>query len=344
MGTGIDVDLHRIVALEEHVAFPNLVRDIDPALIARRGFPPGGPGGPGKNEQLADITAQRLPAMDAAGITTQVLSVAGPGADLLPPDRGPEFARRYNDAIAEAVRAHPGRFAGFAHLPLTAPEAAAKELASAVHDLGFRGALINGHTDGLFLDDPSFEPLLACAEELGVPLYVHPGIPPEAVRRAYYDGLEDQVSYLFATAGWGWHAETAVHIMRMVLRGTLDRHPRLRLIIGHLGEGLPAMMTRFDTTLGKVAKNLSRPISETILDHVAITTSGFFSAAPFLAALLTFGADRILFSVDYPFSENGDARTFLDALPVTPSDKQKIAHGNADRLLGLPAAGAGSSR
>jgi predicted TIM-barrel fold metal-dependent hydrolase len=228
----------------------------------------------------------------------------------------------------------PDRFAAFAHLPMTDPAAAADELERCVRELRFCGAMVNGHTGGRFLDDPAFEPILARAEALGVPLYIHPGIPPPAVRAAYYDGFDPAVNAAFAAAGWGWHAETAVHVLRLVLAGALDRHPKLRIIIGHMGEGLPAMLARCDATLGKVAK-LERSISQTILDHVTITTSGFFTLPPFLVALLTFGADRILFSVDYPFSTNDTGRAFLDALPVTPVDRAKIAHENADRILQL---------
>ncbi len=324
----------RIVALEEHLTFPHLASEIAPDVAARRGFRAGS-GANARLPELSDVGDARLAAMDRAGISVQVLSVVGPGADLLAPDAGPAFARRYNDEVAAVVAEHPDRFAGFAHLPLTAPDAAADELERAVRELGFCGALINGVTDGKFLDDPAFEPLLARAEALDVPLYLHPGIPPEAVRRAYYDGFDPAVSFVLATSGWGWHAETAVHVLRLVLAGALDRHPRLRLIVGHMGEGLPAMMARCDATLGRVAKDLQRSVSETILDHVVITTSGFFTLPPFVAALLTFGADRILFSVDYPFANNDVARAFLDALPVAPDERAKIAHGNADRALKL---------
>ncbi|HXP93332.1 MAG TPA: amidohydrolase family protein [Candidatus Binatia bacterium] len=322
----------RIVALEEHLRFPSFVAELDPGAIARRGW---GGGIAFRRDELAEVDGARLTSMDEAGITVQVLSVVEPGADLMSPEAGPPFARRYNDAVAAVVRGHPDRFSAFAHLPLTAPEAAADELERTVRELGFPGALISGSTDGKFLDDGVFEPVLARAEQLDVPLYIHPGVPPEAVRRAYYDGFAPGASFVFATAGWGWHAETAVHILRLVLAGTLDRHPRLKLIIGHAGEGLPTMLARCDETLGSFAKSLRRSISQTILDHVSITTSGFFTLAPFLAALLTFGADRILFSVDYPFSDNNAARSFLDALPVTQNDKEKIAYGNADRLLKL---------
>ena len=329
----------RTVALEEHFTVPDLVRQIDPTAIVRRGFPPpGAPQGPLRQiERLADLGPARLQDMDAAGITQQVLSVSGPGADVAPANEAPALARAFNDALARIVAAHPGRYAGFAHLPMAAPQAAADELEHCITQLGFCGVLVNGLTEDRFLDDPRFAPILARTEHLGVPLYLHPGIPPASVRQAYYDGLPDPLSFMLSIAGWGWHAEVAVHVLRLVLSGTLDRYPRLQLIIGHMGEGLPAMLDRCDQVFGRAPPGmLKRPPSQAIRDQVHVTTSGFFSLPPFEALLHTFGADRIMFSVDYPFSENATGRAFLDSLPVSPADLEKIAHGNADRLLKLP--------
>jgi uncharacterized protein len=328
----------RIVTLEEHFTLPDLTAKIDPDAITRRGFPlPGSPQLAFRpHERLADTGAVRLADMDASGITLQVLSLAPPGADVLDARQAPALAREFNDRLAAIVRQHPDRYAGFAHLPMAAPAAAADELERTVGESGFKGAMINGMTEGLFLDDPSFEPLLSRAEALDVPIYIHPNYPPEAVRKAYYDHLPAGTGVPLSLAGWGWHAEVAVHVLRMVLAGTLDRHPKLRIIIGHMGEGLPAMMDRCDDVFSRQTKTyLNRSVSQTILDQVWITTSGFFSMAPFTAAMMKFGPDRILFSVDYPFSTNADGRDFLDALPVSETDREKIAHRNADALLKL---------
>jgi predicted TIM-barrel fold metal-dependent hydrolase len=329
----------RIVALEEHYTVPKIVAGIDPAAVALRGFP--GPDFPWaqtiKRNELADLGHARLADMDASGITVQVLSVAGPGADLVPGQAGIDLARAYNDALAEACARHPDRYRGFAHLPMLAPEAAAIELERSVKQLGFHGVLVNGATDGLFLDHPSFDPILERAAALDLPIYIHPGIPVEPVRNAYYDGLPGNFSFTMALSAWGWHAETAIHTLRLVLSGALDRHPGLKIVIGHMGEALPFMLDRIDETTAAQAKTLlKRSVKQTIVDQVWITTSGFFTLAPFMAALVTFGADRIMFSVDYPFASNARARAFLDALPVSPADRQKIAHGNADKLLRLP--------
>ncbi|WP_204376109.1 amidohydrolase family protein [Hymenobacter coccineus] len=200
---------------------------------------------------------------------------------------------------------------------------------------GFVGALLSGTINGLFLDDPQFAPLLARAEALGVPLYLHPGIPPQAVRDAYYSHLPHGLDQRLAMAGFGWHAETAVHVLRLVLSGTLDRYPRLQLIIGHMGETLPVMMARCDQVMPQAETQLPRTVSQTLRDQVYLTTSGIFTSPPLEAALATFGLDRILFSIDYPFAPNAPGKAFLDGLQMPPADLEKLAHGNADRVLKL---------
>ena len=330
----------RVVALEEHFTMPAVVSRIDRETIRRRGFQPRrlSPAGPNPLELAPDIGAGRLKSMDDTGITVQVLSNTGPGPDLVPGPDGVAMARELNDYLAASVARHPDRFSGFAVLPMQSPDAAADELVRAVKDLGFVGALINGTTEGRFLDHPSYDALLAQAVALDVPIYIHPHLAPEAVRAAYYSDLEPGAGRVLEAAGWGWHSETALHVLRLVLAGTLDRHPRLRLIIGHMGEMLPMMLARADEDFSLDIDHLSRPISRTILDQVWLTTSGIFTEPPFLAALLTFGIDRIMFSVDYPYAANAKGRTFLDRLSLAPADMAKLTHGNADALLKLRAA------
>jgi uncharacterized protein len=323
----------RIVALEEHFTVPALVRRIDPEAIARHGFPPGFAAP--LAEQSADLGARRLADMDEGGVTVQVLSASGPGAYLLDGAEGIAFAREINDVLAKAVAAHPDRFAGFAHLPMRSPQQAADELERTVRDLGFCGALINGVTEGRFLDDPRFEPILARAEQLDVPIYLHPNLPPPSVREAYYAGLPGQTGFRLSTAAWGWHSEVAIHVLRLVLSGTLDRHPRLKLIIGHMGEGLAAMMVRTDKILSAEAPHLTRSVSKTILDQVWVTTSGLFTLPPLEVVLAIFGIDRVMFSIDYPYSGNIVGKNYLDTLKLPATDMEKFVHGNADRLLKL---------
>ena len=329
----------RVVALEEHFTAPALVSRIDPAAIKRRGYRPRklAPGGPNPMELAPEIGERRLKSMDEAGITVQVLSNTGPGPDLVPGADGVALAREMNDHLAEAISRRPDRFAGFAVLPMETDTPTADELVRAVRQLRFVGALVNGTTEGRFLDHPHYRELLAAAEELDVPIYIHPHLAPEAVRQTYYSNLEPGASRVLEAAGWGWHSETAIHVLRLVLSGALDRHPKLKLIIGHMGEMLPVMLARIDEVFALDIEHLKRPIGRTILDQVWLTTSGIFSEPPFLAALQTFGIDRIMFSVDYPYAPNAKGRTFLDRLSLNPTDMAKLTHGTADKLLKLKA-------
>ena len=329
----------RVVALEEHFTVPALVARIDKGVIARRGFRPRKlpPTGPSMAELAPEIGPRRLAYMDEAGISLQVLSNTGPGPDLVPGADGVAMAREMNDHLAAAIARHPTRFQGFAVLPMQSPEAAVTEFRRCVKELKFLGANINGTTEGRFLDHPSYDGLLATAVELDVPIYIHPHLAPEPVRQAYFSDIEPGAARVLEAAGWGWHQETAIHVLRLVLSGALDRHPKLRLVIGHMGEMLPVMLARIDDVISLDIGHLKRTVGQTILDQVWITTSGIFSQPPFLAALQTFGIDRIMFSVDYPYAPNMKGRAFLDGLALAPADMAKLCHGNADALLKMKA-------
>lgn len=328
----------RIVTLEEHFSLPEFIKRIPKEAIAERGWPGTENAPPVMQEAqalLPEIGEKRLRSMDEAGITMEVLSVSGPGADLLPGEQGIQLAQDYNNFLAGKITEHPTRFAGFAHLPMQTPEAAAEELERSVKELGFSGALINGTTNNLFLDDASFIPILSKAQEMDVPLYIHPNFPQKAVCEAYYSNLPDGLSPVLASAGFGWHAETAIHVLRLIAAGTLDRFPKLQIIIGHMGEMLPFMMARSENGLSKELRKSDRSLSEILKQQVSITTSGFFTLPPLMTAIETFGIDRIIFSVDYPFSDNATGKAFLDSLNLPDEDLEKLAHGNADRLLKL---------
>ena len=329
----------RTIALEEHFSVPDVVKRIDPAAIKRRGFQPrrAPESGPSPLELLPEIGERRFKAMDDAGITVQVLSNNGPGPDLVPGADGVAMARDVNDYLAGVIARHPGRFAGFAVLPMASPEACAAELERCVKQLKLVGAMVHGTTEGRFLDHPSYDALLAAAAALDVPIYIHPHLAPAAVREAYYSGLEQGAGRVLEAAGWGWHSETAIHVLRLVLAGTFDKHPKLKIIVGHMGEMLPVMLARADKVFALDIGHLRRPISQTILDQVWITTSGIFTEPPFLAALQTFGIDRIMFSVDYPYAPNMAGRRFLETVSLSPADLAKLCHGNADALLKLKA-------
>jgi len=324
----------RTITLEEHFATPGFLsgpgREFGERL--RSGM---GPRGAKIYEQLTDVGSGRVAEMDAAGIDVQVLSLNAPGVEQADAAEQVPASREANDFLVDAIKNNPKRFAGFASLPIASPDVAAKELERTVRQHGFKGALINGHTRGRYLDDKFFWPILECADALDVPIYVHPTVPPKAVVDALYGGFSPQVSGVLAAAGWGWHIETAVHVLRMVLGGVFDRFPKLQVVIGHLGEGLPFMLPRLNKNLPPEMTKLNRRLGEYLRENVHYTFGGFNFPATFLDLLLEVGAERIMFSVDHPYGSMAEARAFLEQLPVSPADKELIAHGNAERLLGL---------
>jgi uncharacterized protein len=322
----------RTITLEEHYASPAFL-DGPGRELREHGRSFGGRL-TGVLEHLCDIGDKRIAEMDAAGIDMQVLSLTSPGTEQLEASEAIVLAREANDVLAEAVRSHPGRFAGFAALPTAAPDTAADMLERAVRAYGFKGAVINGHIRGRYLDDKFFWPILERAETLDVPIYLHPTRPPQAVIDASYSGFAPIVSYMLAGAGWGWHIETAIHIIRLILGGAFDRYPRLQVVIGHMGETLPFMLHRLDVMPAAMTK-LDRPISAYLGENLHYTFSGFNYIPTFLDLLLEVGPEQIMFSADYPFGSMAQARAFLDQLPVSAADKERIAHGNAERLLRL---------
>jgi predicted TIM-barrel fold metal-dependent hydrolase len=324
----------RIITIEEHFV-ANGFREAMKRNALQQAGSPNEAAAAELQARLADLGETRLKAMDAGGIDLQVISHGVVNIASLSPDEEVRLVRQANDQLAAAISAHPTRFAGFAILPMTNPEAAADELERTVRSLGFKSAMINGVTNGRFLDDPSFLPVLERAVALDVPLYVHPGIPPTVVREAYYSGFDPAVNFVLATSAWGWHTETAIHALRLILAGTFDRLPSLQIIIGHMGEMIPFMLTRINNTLTPVTKHLQRSVPDYFLQNFSITTSGFFTQPLLLLALQTMGADRIIYSVDYPYSKNELGRAFLDSASLSPLDKEKIAHLNAERLLKL---------
>lgn len=326
----------RIVTLEEHISLPEFDNRISKEARIKRGWPDTDSNASPMRRvehQLEEVRDERIADMDASGITMQVLSVTAPGGDIIEGEDAIHYAKDYNSAIAKIVDAHKYRFAAFAVLPMKAPEAAADELERAVKSLGFVGTMINGTTNDKFLDDKQFASILSKAEALDVPIYIHPNLPPTVVNDIYYSNLPGSLGFMLSIAGWGWHSETAIHILRMILAGTFDKHPSLKIIIGHMGEMLPMMMERTNNVFKD--SGLKRSVSEVLKNNVWITTSGLFTQPPFNLALETFGADRILFSIDYPYSPNKVGRKFLDEMKISNEDKEKIAHGNADKLLKL---------
>jgi uncharacterized protein len=322
----------RTITLEEHFASPGFFEGPGKELKDRaQRF---GDRAARLLEQLSDVGDKRIAEMDAAGIDMQVLSLTSPGSEQLEAAPALALAREANNFLAEAIAKNPKRFAGFAVLPTAAPDKAGEELERMVRDHGFKGAVINGHNRGRYLDDKFFWPILERAERLNVPIYLHPTPPPQAVIDASYGGFSPVVTEMFAGPGWGWHIETAVHVLRMILGGVFDQYPKLQIVVGHMGETLPFMLQRVDVMPMAMTK-LKRTISTYLRENVHYTFSGFNFTPTFLDLLLQVGVDRIMFSADHPYASMVEARGFLDRLPVSVADKERIAHGNAERLFAL---------
>jgi len=282
-------------------------------------------------DKLEDLGAVRLQEMDEAGIDIQVISHAPPAAQRFDAPTSVELAARANDRLADTVAGNPERFAAFAALPTPDPSACADELERTVTQYGFKGAMIHGLTDGVFFDDKRYWPVFERAQALDVPLYIHPAMPHPAVVDAYYkDYIEDFPGFL--TAGWGFTVETATAGIRIVLSGVLDAYPEVKIILGHMGEGLPFLLWRIDHALSRPG-NKAISFRDVFSEHFYITTSGNFSDPALVCSIQELGADRILFSVDWPFVANAPGTEWMESVHLNNEDKAKILHGNARKLL-----------
>lgn len=281
-------------------------------------------------EQNADLGAKRIAYMDTAGIDVQVLSFGSPGAQAFGAEVAIPMARDANDRAYEAMKKYPGRFEGFAALPTADPKAAADELERAVTKLGFKGTMIHGHTRGSFLDEKKYWVIFERAETLGVPIYLHPTLPPPDAMKAYFEDYEE-----LARAGWGFSVDTSCHFLRIVFAGVFDAFPKLKFILGHLGEGLPFAMHRLNDHTYRAAarRGLKRRPLEYLRENMLVTTSGNWYEPAFVCTLLALGADNILFAVDWPYEANQTAMDFLNKISISDLDREKIAHLNAERVL-----------
>jgi predicted TIM-barrel fold metal-dependent hydrolase len=315
----------RTIALEEHYATTEFLRGPGRWLASRTGIV----------EPISDLGDGRIAAMDDGGVDLAVLSLAAPGVDQLEGPEAVRLARECNDELAAAVGRYPDRLAGFAALPISAPEAAAEELERTVRQHGFPGAVINGHSRGRYLDDPFFDPVLSRAAGLRVPIYLHPTIPPPRVIESSYAGFSAEVTFALSTVGWGWHINTATHVLRVILGGVFDRYPELQFVIGHMGEATSFMLPRFDATLRPELTGLRHPVSTYLRENLHYTFANFNDEATYANLVAQVGVGRVAFSTDYPFGSMKNARAFLDNLPLGVEDRASISHRNAEQLLDL---------
>ena len=311
----------QVIALEEHYWDKDIAKHFTGHASART---------PRLLEELYDLNAIRLKDMDAAGVGVQVISHGAPSGQQLPAQVAAQICREANDRLAEACSANPKRLAGFAALPTPDPAAAADELERVVTKHGFKGAMIHGLTHDKFLDRKEFWPIFERAAALDVPLYLHPAEPHPAVIEAYYKDYEHEFP-MFATAAWGFGVETATQAIRLVLSGVFEKYPKLKIILGHMGENLPFAAWRIDHTIGR--RNKSFSFMDIFCDRFWITTSGFFSTPALLCSMQVMGVDHILFSIDWPFVKNEPAMEWMKDLSLSAQDKEKIYGGNAKKLM-----------
>ena len=311
----------RIIAIEEHFMDPEIANAVgldQPARIS---------------ERLFDFTSVRLAEMDEAGIDVQVLSISAPGTHKLDAAAAVPMAKRANDRLSEAVSANPDRFVGLAAIPIQDPAAAADELERAVVKLGLRGAILHSLTNNRFADDARFWPFYERAAQLGVPIYLHPARPHQAVVEAYYADFTSDYRH-FTGPVWGYTVEAATMAIRLVLSGVTKAFPGLQFILGHMGEGLPFLIWRIDWSL-KRPGNKAVDFRKVFCRHFHITTSGNFSDTALQCTMMEMGADRILFAVDWPFVPNGQGADWIRRVRISESDRTRIMSGNAERLFGI---------
>ncbi len=282
-------------------------------------------------EALTDFDEIRLSEMDNAGIDMVILSQTGPGIQAeLDTLTAIARARESNDFLNGQIARHPTRYAGFACLPMQDPDAASSELERTVTQLGFKGAMVNGHTNGIYYDDPAYDVLWEKMQALDVPLYLHPTDPSQPLAAAI-DHPE------LAGATWGWGVETGTHALRLLFGGVFDRFPKLKIILGHMGEALPFLRWRFDSRFEAYPHGIKlqkRP-SEYFGSNILITTSGVCSPAALVGAIAEMGAEAVMFSVDFPYESTEIAAEFIEQAPLDKKTRDLVCHGNAQRIFKL---------
>lgn len=281
--------------------------------------------------RLYDVGEVRITDMDRDGIDIQVVSLVSPGIQVFEPDVAVKLAKKYNDELAALVKEHPERFVGLASIAPQKPEAAADELERCVKESGFRGAVINSHTRGEYLDEKKYRVIFERAQKLAVPVYIHPRGPSPEMIKPYLDYP------MLGSAMMGFGAETSLHAMRLICSGIFDEYPKLTIVLGHLGEGLPGYLMRIDSkwSLAPLSAKLQKLPGQYFKDNFVVTTSGMFTSPALVLALTVLGPDKILFAVDYPMEATEEAVSFMETAPISEEERGKIYHINAERVFGL---------
>ncbi|HEX7336069.1 MAG TPA: amidohydrolase family protein, partial [Gemmatimonadales bacterium] len=312
----------------------------DPPRDASPNAPPVGPTGVNRDSlaqtllpRLLDVDVARLADMDANGVDMHLLSLGMPGVQMFQRDTAIALARLSNDRLSEAVRRHPTRFAGLASFAPQDPRAAAKEMERAINMLRLNGFLVNSHTQGVYLDEPRSWPILEAAEALGAPLYIHPRAPSDGMAAPFGD-------YRMEGAIWGYGVEAGTHAVRLMLSGVLDRFPRLRVVLGHMGEALPFWLWRLDYMAAPgsraALKNQLKP-SEYLRRNFAITTSGVEDPLVLRFCIDKLGIESIMWAIDYPYQPTAPAVAFLESASLSEQERAQISSRNAERIFQISA-------
>jgi 5-carboxyvanillate decarboxylase len=319
-GSNLDLKLLRLI-----YDAPTAPAGVSPAAASRdalaRTFLP----------RLLDLGAGRLADMDANGVDVHLLSLTMPGVQMFDPATAAALARLSNDRLSETVRSHPTRFAGLAAFAPQDPPAAVKEMERAINTLKLSGFLVNSHTQNGYLDESRFWPILEAAEALGAPLYIHPRAPSDGMAVPFRD-------YRMEGSIWGYGMETGTHAVRLILSGVLDRFPRLRIVLGHMGEALPFWLWRLDYMAAPGSRTDLRnqlKASEYFRRNFAITTSGLEDPLVLRFCVDKIGIENLMWAIDYPYQPTAPAVAFIESAPLSDQERERIAHGNAERIFGL---------
>ncbi len=322
----------KIIALEEHFATPEIMAAWKALALDKQDTSIGKSQGGAIERRLYDLADERIRLMTESGVDMQVLSPGTPGVQSIDPEKATMLASATNDLLAETIRKMPGRFQGFAVLPTPSPKQASRELERAVCKLGLNGAMLYGRTGEKNLDHPDFIPIFEAAAAFRSPISIHPQTPANSVRHAYYSGFNAEFDDLFAGPGIGWHYESGIQVLRLVLSGIFDRFPDLQLILGHWGEIILFFLDRID--LMSSAAKLQRRVSEYFKTNISVTPSGLFSPRYLSWTIDLFGSERIMFATDFPYQikENGESRHFLETADLSEQERHNIAHANWERM------------
>ncbi len=335
---------YRLIATEEAFSIPEQVDEfrrvqglsyVNPDLDMWRGFLNPTPGAPPFLRRLLDLEGERIQIMDQAGVDVHLLSLTSPGVQMFDTDTATSLATLANDRLAEVIKKHPARFAGLASFAPQDPKRAVKEIDRAITELKLNGVIVNSHTNGEYLDDRKYWPIFEALTALKSAIYIHPrNMPDQCTFMTHADTS-------LAGALWGFQMETGVHAMRLIVSGVFDQFPDLKIVLGHMGEGLPYWPYRIDYMYhgytrghGKLKK---RP-SQYLQDNFVITTSGMFDHKVLKYCNEALGPENIIFAIDYPYQESVEAANFMNSSPLSEADNEKISHGNAEKIFRIATA------